>query len=92
MLDVRLTAAEAKRNVPGEEHRDIELTKLPERLDHAIEPTVVDVLEEDLPAQAAKKGDYLLPINIVMPGDWEVRLTVLKEGKVIFRGSYQFDV
>ena len=40
----------------------------------------------------SKKGDYLLPIDIVMPGDWEVRLTLLKEGKVIFRGSYQFDV
>ena len=40
----------------------------------------------------SQKGDYLLPINIVMPGDWEIRLTVLKEGKVVFRGSYQFDV
>jgi hypothetical protein len=40
----------------------------------------------------SKKGDYLLPIDIVMPGDWEVKLTLLKEGKVVFRGSYQFDV
>ncbi len=40
----------------------------------------------------SKKGDYLLPIDIVMPGDWEIRLTLLKEGKVIFRGSHQFDV
>jgi nitrogen fixation protein FixH len=40
----------------------------------------------------SKKGDYLLPIDIVMPGDWEVRVTLLKGGKVIFRGSYQFDV
>jgi len=40
----------------------------------------------------SKKGDYLGPIDIVMPGDWEIRLTVSKEGKVIFRGSYQFDV
>ena len=40
----------------------------------------------------SKKGDYLLPINIVMPGDWEVRLTVSKEGKPVFRGSHQFDV
>jgi hypothetical protein len=44
------------------------------------------------PFKLSNKGDYLLPINIVMPGDWEVRLTLLKEGKVIFRGSYQFDV
>jgi hypothetical protein len=40
----------------------------------------------------SKKGDYLLPINIVMPGDWEIRLTFSKGGKVIFRGSHQFDV
>ncbi len=40
----------------------------------------------------SNKGSYLLPIDIVMPGDWEVRLTILKGGKVIFRGSYQFDV
>jgi len=40
----------------------------------------------------SQKGDYLLPIDIVMPGDWEIRLTLLKEGKVIFRGSYRFDV
>lgn len=40
----------------------------------------------------SNKGDYLLPINIVMPGDWEIRLTVLKEGKVIFRGRYNFNV
>jgi hypothetical protein len=40
----------------------------------------------------SKKGDYLLPINVVMPGGWEVRFTFSKDGKVIFRGSYQFDV
>jgi hypothetical protein len=37
-------------------------------------------------------GDYLVPIDIVMPGDWEVRLTFKKDGKIIFRGSHQFDV
>lgn len=42
--------------------------------------------------QLSKKGDYLLPIPIVMPGDWEIRLTLLKDGKAIFRGSHQFDV
>ena len=46
----------------------------------------------DRPFKLSKKGDYLLPIDIVMPGDWEIRLTFLKDGKVIFRGSYQFDV
>jgi hypothetical protein len=46
----------------------------------------------DRPFKLSNKGDYLLPISIVMPGDWEIRLTVQKEGKVIFRGSHQFDV
>jgi hypothetical protein len=46
----------------------------------------------DRPFKLSKRGDYLLPIDIVMPGDWEIRLTLLKDGKVVFRGSYQFDV
>jgi hypothetical protein len=46
----------------------------------------------DQPFKLSRKGDYLLPVNIVMPGDWEIRLTVKKEGKIIFRGSYKFDV
>ena len=40
----------------------------------------------------SNKGDYLLPINIVMPGDWEIRLTLSKEGKIIYRGRYNFNV
>jgi hypothetical protein len=39
-----------------------------------------------------KKGDYLLPVNIVMPGDWEVRLTFFRTKIVIFRGRLTFDV
>ncbi|MGD1010859.1 MAG: FixH family protein [Candidatus Aminicenantales bacterium] len=39
-----------------------------------------------------KKGDYLLPVNIVMPGDWEVRLTFSRTKIVIFRGRLTFDV
>lgn len=46
----------------------------------------------DRPFVLSNKGAYLLPINIVMPGVWEIRLTVRKSGKVIFRGSHQFDV
>lgn len=42
--------------------------------------------------QLSNKGEYLLPINIVMPGDWEVRITVSKEGKIIYRGRYNFNV
>jgi len=39
-----------------------------------------------------KAGDYLLPVNIVMPGDWEVLLTFSRNGIVIFRGRIAFDV
>lgn len=39
-----------------------------------------------------KAGDYLLPVNIVMPGDWEVRLTFSRNGIVVFRGRIAFDV
>ncbi len=39
-----------------------------------------------------KKGDYLLPVDIVMPGEWEVRLTFSRNKVVIFRGRLSFDV
>ncbi len=38
------------------------------------------------------KGVYLLPIRLVMPGDWEIRFTFVKKGKVVFRGAYLFDI
>jgi hypothetical protein len=40
----------------------------------------------------SRKNDYLLPVDIVMPGDWEVRLTFKKDGKTIFYGRVNFDV
>jgi len=46
----------------------------------------------DRPCKLSRKGDYLLPVDIVMPGDWEIRLTVKKDGQVVFRGSHGFDV
>jgi len=39
-----------------------------------------------------KKGDYLLPVNIVMPGDWEVLLTFKNGDAVVFRGRIAFNV
>jgi hypothetical protein len=42
--------------------------------------------------QLSRKGDYLLPIPIVMPGAWEVRFTVRKDGRVFYRGRYGFDL
>jgi len=46
----------------------------------------------DQPFKLSRKGEYLLPVNIVMPGDWEIRMIIKKDGKVIFRGSHKFDV
>jgi hypothetical protein len=39
-----------------------------------------------------RKGDYLLPVDIVMPGQWEIRLVFSSKKEVIFRGSFKFDV
>jgi hypothetical protein len=38
------------------------------------------------------KGVYLLPVRIVMPGDWEVTFSFVKKDKVVFRGAYLFDI
>lgn len=46
----------------------------------------------EVPFKLNKKGDYLLPVNVVMPGGWEVRLTFSRNGIVIFRGRILFDV
>jgi len=40
----------------------------------------------------SRNNDYLLPVDIVMPGDWEVRLTFRQNDKVIFLGRVNFDV
>ncbi|MFA6034408.1 MAG: hypothetical protein WC889_16025 [Myxococcota bacterium] len=40
----------------------------------------------------SKKGFYLFPASIVMPGDWEFRFTFEKNGETVFRGGYLFDV
>jgi hypothetical protein len=46
----------------------------------------------DRPFKLSQKGVYLLPVDIVMPGDWQIKLTFLKDRKVIFRGSYTFSI
>ena len=38
------------------------------------------------------KGVYLLPVRLVMPGDWEVTFTFINNNKVKFRGVYLFDL
>ena len=40
----------------------------------------------------SKKGDYLLPVDVVMPGEWEVIIHVKKAGKEIYSGITRFNV
>lgn len=42
--------------------------------------------------QLNKKGDYLFPVNVVMRGEWEVKLDFIKEDKTIFSGKILFKV
>ena len=46
----------------------------------------------DVPFKNNKAGDYLLPVNVAMPGDWEVLLNFSRDGSVIFRGRIAFHV
>jgi hypothetical protein len=39
-----------------------------------------------------KKGDYLMPVNLVMPGVWEIRLTFIEKEKIIYRGAISIDL
>jgi len=44
------------------------------------------------PFAVSAKGVYLLPVPLVMPGDWEIRFTFERAGKTILRGAYAFDL
>jgi hypothetical protein len=44
------------------------------------------------PFVISAKGVYLMPLQLVMPGDWEFRLTLEKQGETVFRGAYAFDI
>ncbi len=46
----------------------------------------------DVEFRLNKKNDYLLPVNIVMPGDWEIRLIFRLNGQPVYHGSIRFDV
>lgn len=41
----------------------------------------------DVTMKTNKKGNYLLPVNFVMPGEWEITLNFTKGGKSLYRGS-----
>jgi hypothetical protein len=40
--------------------------------------------------KVSKRGDYLLPVTLVMPGEWEIRFRFSKDGTPILRGSHVF--
>ena len=46
----------------------------------------------DVEFKLSRKNDYLLPVNVVMPGDWEIRVTMTLNGQAVFHGSIRFDV
>jgi hypothetical protein len=46
----------------------------------------------EVPFKLNKRGDYLLPVNVVMPGEWEVKLIFLKDKAAIYRGRFTFKV
>lgn len=40
----------------------------------------------------SKKGDYLLPMDLVMPGAWELVIRLRQDGKEIYAGKIDFSV
>jgi hypothetical protein len=46
----------------------------------------------DTPFKLNKKGDYLLPVDVVMPGGWEVVLSFFEGRKRIYHGKVDFEL
>ncbi len=42
--------------------------------------------------QLNKKGDYLLPVDVVMSGDWEVVIRIKRYDRELFAGRVSFNV
>jgi len=38
------------------------------------------------------RGEYLLPVNIVMPGKWHAAIRFYRDGKIIFTAFVEIDV
>lgn len=81
IMKLEIFTAEGKKDTSMEAKADADMPSMKGAHETGEKPFIV-----------SKKGDYLLPIPVVMPGAWEIRLTILKEGKVTFRGKYNFDV
>ena len=46
----------------------------------------------DVEFKLSRRNDYLLPVNVVMPGDWEIRVIFRLNDQAVFHGSIRFDV
>lgn len=56
-------------------------------------PTMRGAHDSGLQAfKLSQKGDYLLPLNIMMPGEWEVLLTLSSAEKAVYYGRLKFIV
>ena len=42
--------------------------------------------------QLNKKGDYLLPVDVVMPGEWAVVIRVRRNAKELYAGKVLFNI
>jgi hypothetical protein len=39
-----------------------------------------------------KRGDYLLPVEVVMPGEWQLTIKVSKEKELLYEGQVLFNI
>ncbi|MHB8054746.1 MAG: hypothetical protein ACYDH3_05820 [Candidatus Aminicenantales bacterium] len=46
----------------------------------------------DVEFKVNKVNNYLLPVNVVMPGEWEIKVVFLLNDKAVFHGNIKFDV
>jgi len=46
----------------------------------------------DVEFKTNKAANYLLPVNIVMPGEWEVQLTFSLNGQAVYYGCLRFTI
>ncbi|HOZ01080.1 MAG TPA: FixH family protein [Candidatus Syntrophosphaera sp.] len=46
----------------------------------------------DQPMMVNKKKTYVIPVNLVMLGDWEVELNFRQNGKIIYTGYIQLNL
>lgn len=42
--------------------------------------------------QLNKKGDYLLPVNIVMAGEWELKIRIMNGKEKLYEGAVLFTI